>query len=55
MAVVGEGNINFDAVLNAAESAGTEYALVEQDSCYDENPFDCLKRSYQNLVSMGLK
>ena len=55
MAVVGEGNINFEAVLSAAESAGTEYALVEQDSCYDENPFDCLKRSYQNLVSMGLK
>ncbi|MDD6237069.1 MAG: sugar phosphate isomerase/epimerase [Clostridiales bacterium] len=55
MAVVGEGNINFDSVLSAAEAAGTSYLLVEQDSCYDENPFDCLKRSYQNLVAMGLK
>ena len=55
MAVVGEGNIDYDSVLNAAEAAGTSYLLVEQDVCYGENPFDCLKRSYQNLVSMGLK
>ena len=55
MAVVGEGNINFDAVISAAEDAGTEYLLVEQDNCNGENPFDCLKRSYENLRAMGLK
>ena len=55
MAVVGEGNINFDRVLAAAEAAGTKYLLVEQDDCYGEDPFDCLKRSYENLRAMGLR
>lgn len=55
MAVVGEGNINFDAVFAAAEKAGTKYMLVEQDDCYGEDPFDCLKRSYNNLKAMGFK
>ncbi len=55
MAVVGEGNINFSRVLYEAENAGTEYLLVEQDDCYGEDPFLCLKRSYKRLVSWGLK
>ena len=31
-----EGNMDFDAILEACEAAGTEYLLVEQDNCYDE-------------------
>lgn len=54
MAAVGEGNINFEAVINAAADAGTEYLLVEQDDCHGEDPFDCLKRSYNNLRALGL-
>ena len=54
IAVVGEGNINFRAVINAAADAGTQYLLVEQDDCHGEDPFDCMKRSYQNLRAMGL-
>lgn len=54
MAAVGEGNINFAAVINAAADAGTDYLLVEQDDCHGEDPFDCLKRSYQNLRALGL-
>ena len=54
MAPVGEGNINFEAVIRAAADAGTEYLLVEQDNCHGEDPFDCLKRSYQNLRALGL-
>lgn len=53
MAVVGEGHINFDRVFAAAEKAGTEYMLVEQDECYGEDPFGCLARSLQNLKAMG--
>lgn len=53
MAVIGEGNINFDRVFEKAETAGTKYMLVEQDNCYGENPFDCLKRSYEYLKSVG--
>lgn len=55
MAVVGEGNINFDRVFEKAESSGTKYMLVEQDDCNGENPFDCLKRSYEYLHSLGFK
>ena len=53
MAVLGEGNINFDRVFEKAESAGVEYMLVEQDNCYGEDPFDCLKRSYDYLKACG--
>jgi sugar phosphate isomerase/epimerase len=55
MAAVGEGNINFDAVFKAAEKAGTKYMLVEQDDCNGEDPFECLKRSYNNLKALGFK
>ncbi|MBE6667352.1 MAG: sugar phosphate isomerase/epimerase [Ruminococcaceae bacterium] len=53
MAVVGEGNINFDRVFEVAERVGVEYMLVEQDNCYGENPFDCLTRSYKYLKAQG--
>ena len=53
MAVIGEGNINFDRVFQMAEAGGTEYMLVEQDLCNGENPFDCLKRSYDYLTACG--
>lgn len=55
MAVIGEGNINFDRVFKSAEKAGTKYMLVEQDECYGEDPFDCLARSYKYLSSLGFK
>lgn len=53
MAVIGEGNINFDRVFEKAEPAGVQYMLVEQDDCYGEDPFECLRRSYNNLHSLG--
>ena len=55
MAVIGEGNINFDRVFQAAEAAGTRYMLVEQDDCNGEDPFDCLTRSYQFLKANGFE
>ncbi len=55
MAVVGEGNINFDRVFIEAEKAGTKYMLVEQDDCNGESPFDCLARSYNYLKSRGFR
>ena len=53
MAPVGQGNMNFERVFAAAEEAGTEYMLVEQDNCYNEDPFICLKRSYEYLTAVG--
>ena len=55
MAVIGEGNINFDRVFETAEKAGTQYMLVEQDNCNGEDPFDCLRRSYEFLRSRGFR
>ena len=55
MAVIGEGNINFDRVFEKAEAGGTRYMLVEQDDCNGEDPFDCLTRSYQYLRSRGFR
>ena len=55
MAPIGEGNINFDRALAAAEAAGTQFALVEQDDCYGDDPFDCLRRSYEYLKAQGLR
>ena len=55
MAVIGEGNINFDRFFVKAEEAGTRWLLVEQDDCNGEDPFECLRRSYNNLRAFGLK
>ena len=51
---VGDGNIHFEPIIQAAEAAGTQYLLVEQDNCHGEDPFECLARSYRNLRAMGL-
>jgi sugar phosphate isomerase/epimerase len=53
MAVVGEGNINFDRVFTKAEESGTKFLLVEQDDCNGEDPIECLRRSYQYLTACG--
>ena len=55
MAVVGEGNINFDRVFEKAAAGGTKYMLVEQDDCNGEDPIACLRRSYQYLKSRGFE
>ena len=52
-APVGHGNMDFDAILRACEDAGTIHLLVEQDDCY-EDPFVCMKRSYDFLHARGL-
>ena len=54
-AEVGEGNLNWRAILDAAEEAGVEFLLVEQDNCYDRDPFDSLALSYRNLNALGYR
>lgn len=55
MAPVGYGNMNFEGILAACADAGAKYLLVEQDDCYDEDPFVCVKKSYDYLKAQGLK
>ena len=50
MAPVGAGNMNYPAILEACKEADVEYAFVEQDDCYAEDPFDCLKQSFEYLT-----
>ena len=52
MAEVGEGNLNWPAILSACKAAGVEHLLVEQDICY-RDPFDSLEISLKNLKEMG--
>ncbi len=53
-AEIGEGNLNWGAILEAAEEAGVEWYCVEQDQSYERDPFDSLAISYRNLNEMGL-
>ena len=54
MAPVGHGTMDFQGIVEAAPDCGVEYLLVEQDNCYGEDPFVCLKKSYDYLKSLGL-
>jgi sugar phosphate isomerase/epimerase len=54
MAEIGEGNLNWPAILDACREAGVEWYAVEQDVC-QRDPFDSLAMSYRNLSAMGLR
>ena len=56
IAPIGEGNMNYDRIIEACLGAGVKYGFVELDLCYGDDPFDCMKRSYNFLTSRyGLK
>lgn len=48
MAPVGEGLLDWDAILEACAAGGTEWCVVEQDVCR-RDPFECLASSYEFL------
>ena len=51
MAEVGEGNLNWPAILQACREIGVEWYAVEQDVCR-RDPFESLKISYENLRTL---
>lgn len=53
-AAIGEGNLNWPVILERAAHQPIKHYFVEQDSCYGEDEFDCLDRSYQFLNKFGL-
>ncbi|MBQ8696709.1 MAG: sugar phosphate isomerase/epimerase [Clostridia bacterium] len=55
MRAIGDGNMNWDAIIAASLEVDAKYAFVEQDNCNGLDPFDCLKRSYDFLSAQGLK
>jgi sugar phosphate isomerase/epimerase len=54
-AEIGEGNLNWPNILEACKSSGVEWYIVEQDLCYDRDPFDSLKISLDNMKAWGLR
>jgi sugar phosphate isomerase/epimerase len=54
-AEVGEGNLNWPNILEACKCTGVEWYIVEQDLCYERDPFDSLKLSLDNMRAWGLK
>ncbi|MDY7009798.1 MAG: sugar phosphate isomerase/epimerase [Planctomycetota bacterium] len=54
-AEIGEGNLNWPAILSASKDAGVEWYCVEEDDCYERDPFEALKISLDNLRDMGVK
>lgn len=53
MAEIGEGNLNWPAIIMACKEADVEWYAVEQDEC-QRDPFESLEISYRNLAAMGL-
>jgi sugar phosphate isomerase/epimerase len=52
-AEVGEGNLDFKAIIDQSLTSGAEYLLIEQDNQYGRDPFDCLATSRDNLIALG--
>jgi sugar phosphate isomerase/epimerase len=50
---IGEGNMNFDAIIKAAKEGGTQWYIIEQDTC-PRDPFDCLKVSFEACKRLGI-
>ncbi len=53
-AEVGEGNLNWPAILEAAAAGGAEWYIVEQDRCLLHEPLESLAVSLRNMKSWGL-
>lgn len=52
---VGEGGLNWDAVVKAAKAAGTKMYIVEQDTCpVTNNPLKSIAISFENMMQMPL-
>jgi len=50
-AEVGHGNLNIPEILAAAEAAGCQWFIVEQDTCPGD-PFECIARSFDYLKDL---
>lgn len=52
-AEVGEGTLDFTAIIEQALASGAEHLLVEQDDTYGRDPFESLALSRSHLVELG--
>ncbi|WP_243844235.1 TIM barrel protein [Salinibacterium sp. ZJ454] len=54
-AEVGEGNLDFTAIIEQSLASDAKYLLVEQDDLYGRTVWQALQTSYDNLVALGYK
>lgn len=50
--IIGEGSLDFDAIMAAGDKAGVDWYLVEQDQC-PQGELVSVRKSYENIVSRG--
>ena len=53
MCEVGDGNLNWERIIETTKKIGTQYVMVERDSG-KLDAFDSLEISLKNLIAMGL-
>lgn len=46
---IGYGIMDWNGILDACKENGTKYVIVEQDLSYEEDPFECAKKSRKYL------
>lgn len=51
---IGGGNLEWDAIVSAAEAGGTEWFIVEQDRCLID-PFESIKLSYEYISAKFIR
>ncbi|HOB04505.1 MAG TPA: sugar phosphate isomerase/epimerase [Propionibacteriaceae bacterium] len=52
-APVGDGNMDWPAILAQAVESGTSYMFVEQDDLYGADVWECITRSYEHVKRLG--
>lgn len=53
---IGEGNLDWSAIVKACEESKVRWYVVEQDRTFgDRNIFESIKISYDNMIKMGIK
>ena len=55
MVPIGSGNLNWGKILPAAEAAGVEWFIIEQDQWYQRTPMEAAQMSMDTLKKIGLK
>jgi sugar phosphate isomerase/epimerase len=50
-APIGSGNLNWAAIIEACRASAVEWAIVEQDTSYGKDAFDCLAERYKFLIA----
>lgn len=54
-AEIGEGNLDFEEIIQTCIDTGVKYMPIEQDRTYDKTSFEALATSMKNIKAMGFE